>query len=196
MNKSVLTIVLATCLTLFSVSSNASFIEYTYSNKGSGTLSGVEFKNKAFSIVQQADTDDIVSCGTDCFSIAALTTTITIKKLGTFIFRTKTRTFKNGRALGFSRATGSDLLYSIKAPVNYDLATEIAPFKRKFYFLQWTLDPVMTSGGALVFNSGSKKGKFQASFISQITSVPEPGAIALLGLSLIGLCLSRRKKFK
>src|SRR6185503_6515526 len=98
-----------------SFSARAGTIVFMYESSGSGTLNGVPFSARAFTIVATGDTTNRQSLVDDgVFFIDHTSAAIEIAGLGTFEILSPTRTFVNERAelVGFSRAgsSGADLL--------------------------------------------------------------------------------------
>jgi hypothetical protein len=96
--------------------------------------------------------------------------------------------------VGFSRGTifGRDLYHS-QVGSNWGMTTAFGPVPALGELLQWTLDPVLTSGGILVLATGPSNGVFQATG-GDTSVVPVPGSLLLLGGSLAGLLVVGRRR--
>ena len=165
----------------------------TYTSVGTGTIGSTAFTSAAFTISEALDTANIQTF-TGGLSIDDNSASIAIAGVGTFAFTTATRSFVSsaGEVVGFSRATltGADLLYSIGDPAfsTWDMTTSLGPFTGSGELLQWSLFPVLTSGGTLVFNNASPTVTFDA------LVAPEPASMALISLGLMGLGLIARRR--
>lgn len=169
-------------------------ITFTHSGTGSGSIGATNFTNADFVITATGDTNGRVAFSSGFF-INHLSAQIGIGGVGVFTFTTATRTFVNddSNIVGFSRTGifGADLF---SGPIDaafdgWDMLSSIGPIVGTGNLLQWSLSPVETSGGTLLFDSGSSGATFQAT-----VAVPEPGTLALLGLSVAGLAFTRRRK--
>jgi hypothetical protein len=89
-------------------------ITFTFDATGSGSLSGVEFNDAAFTITTASDTVNIVNCGSGVFSLDSGSADVAITGFDTVTILTPTRVFDNNSvsALGFSMAScrGGDFL--------------------------------------------------------------------------------------
>lgn len=172
----------------FSSLANAKLIEFEFNGVGSGTFDGIPFENKQVTFTEFSNTDNIVSCGANCLSLASDNSTVHIDSFGLFDFITPTRVFHNGSLLGLSRASGADLFNTFFIP-DYDLASTLSPIEDILLFVQWDMIPVETSGGTLVFNDGST----QATFEARLINMSEPASLAVFALGLLVL-INRRLK--
>lgn len=174
---------------------HAAPITYVHTGSGSGTLNGVAFGALApvsFTINATADTDNLISCGAPCLSNDNLTASITIDSLGTFDFITATRFFANGGIVGFSRAgTNGWDLFNGPAVASWDMTSSLGPVSGSAQLIQWSLVPVNTTGGVLVFDNNLQVA---STFTATVGSnpVPEPTPLALLGAAVLALSLRRR----
>lgn len=175
-----------------SLPANASPIEFIFTGTGSGSLGGVGFTNAAFVLTEFGDTASIQSCGSGCTFIDSISATVSLSGIGNFAFVTGTRTFDYMGLIGFSRAGagGADLYNVFDVGPAYDMASSIGPVAGKAELLQWTMETVFTTGGALVFADAVTYGTFQA-----VAAVPEPETYAMMlaGLGLLGFMARCRK---
>jgi len=183
---------LIACFAMTVINSYAALISFTHSGVGSGIIGNRPFTNASFTITELADTASRVSF-VGGFSISDISASIAIAGAGNYQFTRGTLTFVNNShsVVGFSRGpSGADLF---NGPTNaafasWDMLTPIGPVTGSTRLLQWSIAPVMTDGGVLVFNSSTSAGSFQA------TIVPEPGASLFITCGLIGaMAVSRRR---
>ncbi len=164
-----------------STAASAAPISYVHTGSGSGTLDGTAFGAAApvaFTITAEGNTDDVLSCGLDCFSIDNLTASIEIDGVGSFLFLTPTHYFSFGVA-GFS-SSAVDLFYSAPLGAVWDMTTSIGPIVGTGELLQWGFAPVNTDGGVLFFGDAVTESTFSAT----VGAVPEPASLVLLGAGL------------
>lgn len=188
----------AAALSVCAGSASAVQITFLHQGSGSGTINGVPFGGAspaAFTITAVGDTDNRQTfSGNDGYWIDHASASITIDGVGTFNFVTATRTFINSSSgvPGFARAgeDGFDLLdgpFGVPELLNWDMTTSVGPFTGLGFLGQWSLQPVVTSGGVLnIFDQSNPTVTFQA------IVVPAPGAAALAGLALLGASRRRR----
>jgi len=182
------TLICAVAAMVLAVSAEAGLVMFTHEGNGNGTLDGNPFSASDFVITAVGDTGDRASYSSGWF-IDHSSASISIDGLGDFDFLTGTRTFVNNdsQTVGFSREgiSGADLF---DGPTNAEFATwymldPIGPISGSGSLMQWTNYTVNTTGGILVFDSGSSDATFMA--------IPEPATLALLGL---GSLLLRRRR--
>ena len=195
----------AMALLLFMASrANADGITYTETNSSmTGTIGATPFTNAPVTVTFVGDTANVIIAPvcphfatSPCIQVG--TATITIGGVGTFTFTDQMEVFVN-QTYGLGPVGGvSDItqLLSIvlitfnSAFATYDLTTAIGPLAGSSGTAEFgqTLSPnANTTGGVLNFTSDSGTSTFTA-----IT--PEPGSLLLLGTSLSGLALFRRRR--
>lgn len=137
---------------------NTAFADHfvvTFQGEGSGSLAGVPFGPASFLITAVIDPDDRVELPQG-FATEHLQASIVIGDLGEFSFITPTRTFVNTafELVGFSRASGQDLILGPgnSAFSSWDLLTPIGPISASAELIQWLNPPVETSAGVLQFD--------------------------------------------
>ena len=174
----------------------------TQTGVGTGTIGSTAFTNAAFTITEQADTASRQSF-IGVFWIDNISAAISIAGVGDFSFISATRCFVSVGAdeVGFSRAgfNGLDLLEGPTnfAFVSWDMLGSIGPITGVGKLMQWTSSPgspappVITTGGTLIFNNANG---MNTTFQATVTSAPEPGSAALLGLGTLLLAARRRRR--
>jgi len=187
---------LAVLAVLLSGCSYADPITFTHTGVGSGTIGTTTFTDAAFTITDVGDTTNVEDLS-GAFSLDDSSASIAIDGVGTFDFITGTRTFVAGGLVGFSRATasGNDLFNgpSNAAFSTWDLTSSIGPIDGTAQLLQWSLSPVDTSGGVLVFDDGITDTVFSATLG---TAVPEPTGSIAVGIGVLALAVVTRRRRK
>ena len=175
-------------------------ITFIHTGSGTGSIGSTAFTNAFFTITETADTNFRQDCGTGgaCFFINDLSASIKIGEFS-YSFQTPTRTFvdQDLAFVGFGRAgeNGQDLLGGPTDVqlANYSMLSSIGPITGSGDLMQFNdpFDPVLTSGGRLLFDDQSGPFSFQAT----VTVVPEPSTYLLLiaGLVAVGLRHSKKK---
>lgn len=196
----------ATCLTAFATCAAAEPITFVYTGTGTGSLNGNPFSDAAFTITGHGDTaarfDD---GGAGVYWIDHTAADIAIAGLGDFTFITPTRTFVNNNVdlAGFSRTglDGSDLYYAPPDPVleGWNMLSSVGPIAGTGQIVQWDAafnDPVLTSGGQLLMESGTPAATFQATV--GVAAIPEPETYAmfLAGIGFLGFIARRRRGYR
>jgi hypothetical protein len=181
-------------LMAFACSSFASSITFTDITTASGTIGSTSFTNDVITISAVGNTSSIQKIPLGFF-INVSSASIMIDGVGTFLFTTGTRFFDNttSQLVGFSRAgiTGADLIDGPTNPAfsSWAMKTSIGPITGTGSIFQWTLSPVLTSGGTLALLNASPNVTFSA----RVSTVPEPGTLLLVATGLLGV-LSRKLK--
>jgi hypothetical protein len=182
-------------LMAFACSSFGSSITFTDITTASGTIGSTAFKDDLITISAVGNTSSIQSFSGG-ISLNVSSASITIAGVGTFQFTTPTRFFDNtnSQTVGFSRAGifGGDLINGPTNPAfsSWAMKTSIGPITGSGVILQWTISPVLTSGGTLVLFNANPGVTFSA----DVSTVPEPGTLLLLATGL--LCIGRFVKEK
>lgn len=179
----------------------AGTITYTFTGTGTGDLGGVLFTNAPFTITEVGNPNQISSCGTGCFTVNDLLSTIAVAGFPLARVRTPVRVFDNQTldALGYSRSVGSDDLMDLRdsAFVTYNLATAFGPI---FVAAPFSVDQfncidgcITTSQGDVAFSSivdvtftALTRANVQSRLVAGVDPVPESATIALFGLGCFG----------
>jgi hypothetical protein len=119
---------------------------------------------------------------------------VAINGLGTFQFLSST-TFQSGReagdiGLGHDGIVSRDLIDGPDSNPPWDMLTAIGPISGPGSLFQWDFpaDPIVTTGGMLIFNDGNMTATFTA-------FIPEPSTKYFLVMCLGVTHLSRRIRF-
>lgn len=173
-----------TILLAFACGAFGDTITFTDSSTGTGMIGATSFTDAAFTITGIGNTTNVSHFSAGLF-INLLSASISISGVGNFQFTTPTRFFVSGTLVGFSRAgaSGLDLLNGPKNPIftTWNMQTSIGPVSGYGGILQWSLSPVVTSGGILVFKDAAVNITFKAAV------VPELGSIILCGTGFTGI---------
>lgn len=182
-------------------------IDYIYTGIGSGSIGGVDFPNRTFTITGRGDTDAI---GGDSWAqeVNHISTTIEIDGMGTYTIISPLRTFLTSLGhVGLSRQNppGGDLYNFSDDFTGWDLVTNWGPVSTSgnLSLWNWQYRDVETSGGLLVFNDASQvAGTFQAILQKEenVSGVTVPTmnewGILLLTFFMLGAMVRQIKKIK
>jgi hypothetical protein len=176
-------------------------IVFTNSAIGSGSLNGQSFSSVAFTVTGLAETTNRVVNG-NVTSVQFDSAQISLSGIGTFSFTTPLREFVNAHpnlpifhllpAVGLGRAGtgGLDLLQGPASSqlTGWQMLSTIGPLTGDGSIVQWTLtdDPVLTSGGRLIFSDAGVQVTYTA------TLVPEPSTLLLAIAGFVFFPLRRR----
>lgn len=178
-------------LAAVTAAAHADPIIFSYTGAGSGSIAGVSFTDADFVITATGDTASREAIATGWF-IDHATASIDIAGVGSFDFISPTRTFVNNpnSVVGFSRGgiSGLDLFDgpTDTAFAAWDMLSSIGPITGSGQLRQWSLVPVETSGGVLLFDNAGSAATFSA------TVIPAPASAVLLALG--GFVAARRRR--
>lgn len=186
----------AVLIALVAISAQATPITFTFTTTGmSGTLGGSTFSNQTLTVTTTADTANLLNCGnfiayeSPCDGPGALTGAFTLGAWsGTFT--DPLYVFKASADIGFGltvEGTSSDRLDPWFLPAFfYDMVSTYGPITStggSVPYMQFSGDG--TSLGSLT-TSGGVATSFAAVLGSPVNA-PEPGALGLFALGLLGL---------
>ena len=174
--------------------SSAHAIPIVYEFNGTvfqGSLNGVNFTNKAFTVDVFGDTSGVVSGGLGLLFNPASSVTFSIAGIGSGTLLDSYRMFLTPSAVGFSHLPdeGDRIDVLNGAFAGYALATAFGPVTTGSNFIGQFLPDATTAGPLDMFQGANVSFR---SFFPR-AQVPEPASLLLLALGLIGLGFSRRK---
>ena len=167
---------------IFGPPSRAIPITYVEQAIATGSLGGVNFTDGNVVLSMSGDTTNVTDNPTTFFNFATLT--VNVGGIGLATFTDSTSAVVNQAALdvGFADQTkGAAILFTSSPSLStYDLSTDIGPLLGPAGYNAGL--PFLTTDGLFVLNSVSGSVTFVAT-----TGVPEPAALALLSVELVGL---------
>jgi hypothetical protein len=165
---------------------DAGSIQYTYSFLGNGSLGGLPFDTRPFTLSMSADTTTVVEIPA---STRANTNrgavTLEIGGLGSALVTTPLQIFTNFAYIGLSKVDGDTYMVEFgPIPPTWDLRSAVGPI---------TLDPGVMNGWSVETDRGALAMGTTSNWQFIATTIPEPASCALIGFAAIGLLARRRR---
>ena len=186
--------VAAATFLFFSTGANAIPITYEFSGiVAEGSLNGVAFTNRAFTVDLFGDTTGVVSGGPGILVNNATSVTFSIPGIGGGSLLDIYRMFRTSNAIGFLNVTDGLDRISVQGVANaftgYNLASAFGPVTPGTSFITDFIPDRSTAGELDLF--GGSNVSFRSFFPT--AQIPEPASLLLLALGLAALGFSRRK---
>jgi PEP-CTERM motif len=173
-------------------SAKATPIIYEFSGTArEGSLNGIGFANRSFTVDVLGDTSGVISGGPGLLLNTASSVTYSIAGVGSGSLLDTYRMFLTSDAVGFSHLPGGDDRIDVLNGTfaGYALASAFGPVTTGSHFIGQFLPDATTAGPLDMF--GGSNVSFRSFFPT--AQAPEPASLVLLALGLIGLGFSRRK---
>jgi PEP-CTERM motif len=181
----------ATTFLFVSIGASATPIVYEFSGTvSSGSLNGIGFTNRAFTVDVFGDTSGVSGAPGLRFN-SATSVTFSIAGIGSGTLLDTYRMFLTNSAVGFSALSdGADRIDVLNGVfTGYALASAFGPITTGSNFIdQFLPDP--TTAGDLEMIGGSNVA-FRSFFPT--AQIPEPALLLIFALGLAGIGISRRK---
>lgn len=167
-------------------SASAIIVNITHAGTASGTLGGVAFTSRAFTITAVADSANRMDVP-NAYLLPHTSAHVSLAGLGEFDFLSPTLSAAlvgNGSGqVGFGTAQFA-LIDGPAGPdfATYDFLTDIGPITAGGQILQWSRANLNTTGGVLIFNNASA-----TPITYQGDAVPAPACVLPLGLAAAAL---------